>query len=232
MDSFLFKIEKDEVLIYRSIYAPVKSNMYAILLESEAIVIDPHIDNCLLPLLYENRINRLHILLTHEHYDHTNGVNWLKQNISSILYCQNDCARIIAESKNNNPALIALVLAEQDREDGGNRYLNFKREFVPYSCKVDIAFEKTTNWQIGQYCIEAIATPGHSPGSCCFKLNHKIVFTGDTLLQNIPVITRFKESNFMDYQSIALPFLQSLGKDCIIMPGHGNPFNLSETNNV
>ena len=63
-------------------------------------------------------------------------------------------------------------------------------------------------------------------------LNNKILFSGDTLLQNDAVITRFPESNKEQYLGIALPYLQSLDKNIIVLPGHGDPFVLSETNNI
>ena len=59
-----------------------------------------------------------------------------------------------------------------------------------------------------------------------------MVFTGDTLLQNNPVILSFRESVKDDYEKIALPYLKALPKDTIIMPGHGDPFILKETKNV
>ena len=66
MDQFTY----DDILVYRSVYAPVKSNMYIILTGSDAVVFDPCEDFELLKLLKENGIKKVHILLTHEHYDH------------------------------------------------------------------------------------------------------------------------------------------------------------------
>ena len=59
-----------------------------------------------------------------------------------------------------------------------------------------------------------------------------MIFTGDTLLQNNPVILSFRESVKEDYEKIALPYLRELPKDTIIMPGHGDPFILKETKNI
>lgn len=79
---------------------------------------------------------------------------------------------------------------------------------------------------------QVISTPGHSEGSSCFMLFNKIVFTGDTLLKNYPTILIFPGGNKDDYANISFPFLRSLSKDSIIMPGHGDPFLLKDTKNI
>lgn len=206
--------------------------MYVILVRDEAIVFDPNTNESLLRLFSEKGIQKVHVFLTHEHYDHTSGINWLKEHIECDLYCQRLCSESIAVKHNNNPALVALILAEEDRKDNGTRYRDFKASFIPYTCQSNYTFDKVDKYVIGHIEIVAYATPGHSPGSCCYTINNKIVLTGDTLLQNTPIITRFAESNKVDYALLALPYLQSLSRDSIILPGHGEPFTLTETNNI
>ena len=232
MDCFSFRINEKDILVYRSIFAPVKSNMYVILTGKEAVVFDPNENEDLLQVFKKKGIEQVHILLTHEHYDHTNGVNWLQKCTGADVYCQNDCAKVIATERGNNPALIALVLAQQDKEEGGHKYKDFKASFKPYTIKADKTFGKEDTFAIGELSFKVTSTPGHSPGSACFVLNDEIVFTGDTLLQNDPVIIRFAESRKNIYEQIALPYLQSLKKTMIVLPGHGEPFVLSETNNI
>ena len=133
MDCFEYEIHDKDILVYRSIYTPVNSNMYVILCGKEAVIIDPNINNEL-PRIFERRgINHVHILLTHEHYDHTSGVVWLKKQIDTTIYCQRNCANVIATERGNNPALVAMVLADRDKGDGGSRYRDFKNNFIPYS---------------------------------------------------------------------------------------------------
>lgn len=224
MDQFQY----EDVLVYRSIFAPVNTNMFVLLTGKEAVVFDPNENNELLLLLEKKGIEKVHILLTHEHYDHTNGVNWLVKHTKADLYCQKDCAKVIQTKKGNNPALVALVCADMDRQDGGHRYKFFKERFKPYTIKVDKTFDKEDTLVIGELEFKVTSTPGHCPGATCYKLFDKMVFTGDTLLLNDPVILSFRESVKEDYEKIALPYLRSLAKDTIIMPGHGDPFVLKE----
>lgn len=232
MDQFSFRIDEKDILVYRSVFAPVNTNMYVLLTGKEAVVFDPNENEELLASFQEKGIEKVHILLTHEHYDHTNGVNWLVEHTGADLYCQKNCAEVIKTQKGNNPALVALVWADMDRKDGGHRYKDFKACFEPYTIKVDKTFDKEDRLKIGDLEFQVTSTPGHCPGAACYKLFDKMVFTGDTLLRDDPVILSFRESVKEDYEKIALPYLRSLSKDTIIMPGHGDPFGLKETKNI
>ena len=206
--------------------------MFTILTGNEAVVFDPCEDGTLLDLLEGKGIKKVYILLTHEHYDHTSGLKWLKDHFCNTLYCHQSTADRLATKRGSLPHLVSFVLAQQDKEDGGHRYKDFKKNYQPYSCLADKTFVTKDSFLIGGLFFEVTSTPGHSPGSACYILNNKILFSGDTLLQNDAVITRFPESNKEQYLGIALPYLQSLDKNIIVLPGHGDPFVLSETNNI
>lgn len=228
MDIFKF----DNLLVYRSVYTPVSSNMFVLISGSEAIVFDPNENDELLQLFHEKAVERVHILLTHGHYDHISGVLWLKEHTQAEVYCQQRCADRLANSKRPLSRLVALVLAEQDRKDGGHRYQDFKKSYKPFTIEADITFEKEDCIKNGELEFKVTSTPGHSEGSACYALNEKLVFTGDTLLQDYPVITKFPGGNTKEYQEFALPYLQSLDRSLIVMPGHGDPYVLSETKNI
>lgn len=222
----------DGMLVYRSVYAPVNSNMFVILSGNECVVFDPNENNELLGLFHEKGIKDVHILLTHGHYDHISGVMWLKEHYNADIYCQSRCAERLANSKRPLSRLVALALAEQDRKDGGHRYQDFKDSYKPFTIKADNTFEKEDEFKIGTLEFKVTSTPGHSEGSACYVLNDQMVFTGDTLLEDNTAITRFPGGNTNDYKNIALPYLRSLDKKLIVMPGHGNPFALSETKSI
>lgn len=225
MDRFQY----DDVLIYRSIFTPLKSNMFVLLIGPEAIVFDPNEDKDLLQLFHEKGIKNVHILLTHGHYDHISGVNWLKNHICADLYCHVKCADRLANSKRPLARLVAVVLANEDKKDGGHRYADFKSTYKPFTLTADKTFEKEDNLIFGNLVFKVLSTPGHSEGSACYILNESIVFTGDTLLQEYPAITKLHGGDTNDYNNIALPFLKSLDKNMIVMPGHGDPFVLGNT---
>ena len=228
MDTYWY----DGISVYRSVYAPVSSNMFAMLVDNETVIFDPNENNELLELFCQNGIAKAHVLLTHGHYDHISGLGWLKEHVETDVCCHVATAKRLAGGMGSMIRMVPFILAQQDKQDGGHRYHDFKRNYRPYTCLADKTFEKETELTFGNLTFHVIPTPGHSPGSTCYILNDRIVFTGDTLLQDNAVITRFPESDDMIYQQVALPFLKSLRKDMVIMPGHGEPFVLSETDNV
>lgn len=228
MDLFQY----DDILVYRSVYAPVNSNMFVLITGGDAVVFDPNENNELLAIFKEKGVKKVHILLTHGHYDHISGVQWLKEHTLADVYCQEKCADRLANSRRPLSRLVAMVLATEDKKDGGNRYRDFKASYKPFTIKADITFNKEDEIRIGGLDIKANSTPGHSEGSSCYVINDKIVFTGDSLLQDSSVILKFPGGDEEDYKRIALPFLQSLNKKLIVMPGHGEPFVLSETKNL
>lgn len=232
MDQFSYDIGGKRILVYRSVYTPVKSNMFTILTEKEAVVFDPNVNEDLLLLFKGKEIEKVHILLTHGHYDHISGVEWLKEHIGVKVFCQSMCAKRLMSPKRPLVRLVATVLAQQDREDGGHRYQDFKASYRPFTTLADKTFDQETVLKIGDLKFKVISTPGHSEGSACYELFDKLVFTGDTLLQNDPIILRFPGGNKDDYENISLPYLRSLPKDIIIMPGHGDPFILKDTKNI
>lgn len=232
MDQFSYEIDGKHILVYRSVYAPVKSNMFTIQTGNEAVVFDPNVDEDFVDFFNKNKIESVYIFLTHGHYDHISGVEWLKEHTGAKVFCQSMCAKRLLNPRRPLVRLVATVLAQQDREDGGHRYQDFKASFKPFTIVADKTFDQDEIIKIGNLKFKVVSTPGHSEGSACYELFHKLVFTGDTLLQNDPIILRFPGGNKDDYENISLPYLRSLPKDTIVMPGHGDPFILKDTKNI
>ncbi len=77
--------------------------------------------------------------------------------------------------------------------------------------------------EIGQLRLRTIATPGHTPGSMCFRLEGApVVFSGDTLFPGGPGATRFPGGDFPTIiRSIEDRLLSPLAADTLVLPGHG-----------
>ena len=218
----------NEHKVYYFISPVVATNMYVIIKDDEAVIVDPHISEDMDLLLSAQNIRKVTIFLTHEHPDHTWGIPHLSERFKTFLYCQRACADAIADKKNNRPVLMVFILAEQDRRNGTHSAMEYQKNFPMYSCCPDKTFEKKGEYSWKGEQFEFISTPGHSRGSCCIFWKKNIVFTGDSLIFGAAPITRFPGGSASDYETVTKPFLNSLADDTIILPGHGKPFCMEE----
>ena len=77
--------------------------------------------------------------------------------------------------------------------------------------------------QVGRLRLHTICTPGHTPGSICFRLEGSpILFSGDTLFPGGPGATSFEGGSFdAIIESIDRRLFASLPLDTLVLPGHG-----------
>ena len=225
----LDEIRLGKITLLHSVYEHINSNMYVLLAEDEALIVDPHKNEELTDLLKNKGIKRVTIFLTHEHHDHTTGVYWYQEQLESTLICQQNAAEYIARKQYLRPTLIAFILGEEDHINGTHVYEDFKKSFVPRQYHADITFTDiyTLNWY--NFKFQFYHIPGHSQGSCMIIMNDQYAFAGDSLLKDLPIIIRFPGSNKADYESTTMPLLSRiLTSDMTILPGHGTPFVLKE----
>lgn len=215
----------DGIELHRSVYEYINSNMYVVISNREALLLDPHKSQDLTDLLVEKNVRNVTILLTHEHHDHTSGVYWYQGHFETTLICQNSGAEWMASKRYLRPMLLSFILSESDKLNGTHRIKEFEKYFVARQYSADITYDDTWKFQWQNHNIEFYHIPGHSQGSCLILLDGKYAFTGDSLLKDIPIITRFPGSSKEDYLAIALPLMrQKLNNEMTIFPGHGNPF--------
>lgn len=214
--------------VYRFPFELVDSNMYFIPSGNTGIVIDPNENDELLEVFGKYGTQRVAIVLTHEHYDHTIGVEWLQSKIDSWLFCHKTCADAISTEKGNNPKTLAILLTIRDAADGGNRRDEFMATAKRYVLKADETFDSFRELTVGDIDLICYPTPGHSKGSAVFFLGSECVFTGDSLIQHTPTILKLPGSDKEAFRNITKPFLRSLDKNMMVFPGHGESFKIGE----
>jgi glyoxylase-like metal-dependent hydrolase (beta-lactamase superfamily II) len=76
---------------------------------------------------------------------------------------------------------------------------------------------------VGRLRLVAIATPGHTPGSVCFRVDGSpVVFSGDTLFPGGPGATSSPGADFPTIiRSIDERLFSPLPAETLVMPGHG-----------
>ena len=76
--------------------------------------------------------------------------------------------------------------------------------------------------EVGELKLEAIHTPGHTPGSTSFLLEGEpLLFTGDTLFPGGPGNTIFEGASFEQIIGSIDRRLFTLPADLLVLPGHG-----------
>ena len=87
----------------------------------------------------------------------------------------------------------------------------------------DFVLEHDTVIEVGRLRLRTIATPGHTPGSMCFRLEGSpILFSGDTLFPGGPGATKFPGGDFPTIIRSIDELLFPLPPDTLVLPGHGD----------
>jgi glyoxylase-like metal-dependent hydrolase (beta-lactamase superfamily II) len=230
LDAITINGDKTCHIFYRYIYAPVSSNMYIYIIGDEAICFDAIISDEAYRLLIAKGIKTLHLFLTHEHYDHTHGVLWLKQRINTIVYCNKNCRYNLSTKKRSNPQYVARLLSIMDMNDGRNRCSLFKENVQSYNIKADYFLEDNQVCMICGHSIQAIYVPCHSQGSCLYLFDNSILFSGDTMILGSRIIIGNNSGNKIELLKNAISILKALPNDIVVLPGHGNKFNKKDFN--
>jgi glyoxylase-like metal-dependent hydrolase (beta-lactamase superfamily II) len=87
----------------------------------------------------------------------------------------------------------------------------------------DFVLEDQSVIEVGRLRLHTIVTPGHTPGSICFRLDGApILFSGDTLFPGGPGNTKGQGGNFPQIiRSVEDRLFSPLPADTNVLPGHG-----------
>ncbi|MBQ2605181.1 MAG: MBL fold metallo-hydrolase [Acutalibacteraceae bacterium] len=173
----------------------------------ESAVVDPggydkRIDRILSEIGYKNV---KYILLTHGHFDHTDGANEILKRTSAKVAIGKDDAGMLSNEDDNL----------------SNPFAYGESEPVKY----DILLSDGDILKLGESEIKVITTPGHSRGSVTFMCENKL-FTGDTLFKGAIGRTDFPSSSYAQMQE-SLVKLSQLQGDYEVFPGHDNKTTLN-----
>ncbi|RKE04596.1 MBL fold metallo-hydrolase [Marinifilum flexuosum] len=197
-------LQGDNYKIKRIINKPVSSNCYIVCSKSGGVIIDPGSPditdielflskNCMVPRF---------IILTHEHCDHSSGVNQLREIYPEIkLICSSGCNKAMADSAYN--------LSE---------YFEGYETYAVQCAEYEIRSNKSMS--LIDLDFKFIISLGHSVGGMTVFFDNN-VFTGDLIIPETKVITTLKGGD----KSLAEESRKKVLKECsdnyIILPGHG-----------
>ena len=153
-----------------------------------------------------------YILLTHTHSDHAGGAAWFKKEYGVKVYVSKIEAPILRSSDQLDLGLDIAIIDGIYPED--YRFPN---------CEPDVELEGGETFNIGEWDIETILTPGHSTGSLCYYFKtggRNCLFTGDFVVHGGKLMFLNCTGCVMADMRESMPKLANLGVE-ELYPGHG-----------
>lgn len=87
----------------------------------------------------------------------------------------------------------------------------------------DVLLDGVEVVNVGRLRLHVLPTPGHTPGSVCFRLDRtSFLFTGDTLFPGGPGATAYEGGDFPTIITSISTTLFDLPDTTIVLPGHGS----------
>ncbi len=216
----------EECMVWTYPMPAIDSRMYVVIQAEaeEALVIDPNKSEEAARRLRENGIKSLLILLTHEHFDHISGVNFLRERFDCRVVCTETAARMIPNPNKNLAKFWDVLLMDKTAE---TQEKGMKVKDEEYGCIADETFSEPfcRKWQGRE--LRAELAPGHARGGAVYFLDD-LFFSGDCLVNGAGVICRLPGGNWSTYCEKTRPMIEVLNDDTPVFPGHGNPARLAD----
>lgn len=188
-------------------FNPIQENTYVVWDDTkECIVIDagnssPREDAALDNFIAERGLKPVLAANTHGHFDHTMGVEHLRQRYG-IPFALSGKDRFLLE----NAAMSGSVFGVK----------------VGAMPPIDRDLDNETEIRFGQTTLRILRTPGHTPGHVAFyEPQSKSLFTGDTLFRESIGRTDLPGGDYSWIMRSILDVILPLGDEVQVYPGHG-----------
>lgn len=205
----------NKIKVLRFVNSPVPSNAYLLIdgTGTNCIVIDPGSkeQNDIHDYIITHSLHLDYIILTHEHFDHCWGVNFLKEAFNTKVIATRLCAEWVSTPMN---------------------YFNklyFNSDEMYSIRKVDVIAE-TVGWKIdwrGEV-VNLIDAKGHTNRSMCVYIGGAL-FSGDTMIYKTkPFLKKKYGASLEDLRSTIGNIYDKFDENTIVYAGHGEPFRLGD----
>ncbi len=154
----------------------------------------------LINYLKMNKLKLSKILLTHGHFDHTGGVEEVRQATGAEVFVHETDSPMLESSALSLHSMISVMPFKPV----------MKYEIIRDGCIL----------KDGDYSFRVLHTPGHSHGSVCYVCDEeRVIFSGDTLFCCSVGRTDFPGSD-PHYMMQSLQMLHELEGNYKVYPGH------------
>lgn len=177
----------------------LQTNCYIVSIGEECLIFDAGDSaDFILEKLLLQKLKPLAIFATHGHFDHVLAVGEIQLSFDIPFYISRKDFFLLKRAK-----------------ETAQFYLKHEQVLIPPKNIKDL---KNGKLKINSFEFEVIKTPGHTPGSMCFKFKD-IILTGDTLFKGTVGRYDFSYSNKQDLKQ-SINRLFELPKKTVVYPGH------------
>lgn len=172
----------------------------------QGVIIDPGDEvDLLLEVVQRHRLDIRHILVTHAHIDHVGGLSRAKAVLAAPLYLHRDDLPLY-DAAQQQAALFGLTVQQPP--------------------PVDTFYDVPSPIVFGNYTVQVLHTPGHSPGGVSLLVGRtgeraKKVFVGDTLFAGSIGRTDLPGGDYDTLIGSIRRVLFALPDDVEVFSGHG-----------
>ena len=188
-------------------FNPIQENTYLLWDDtSECVVIDagnssPREDAALDDFIARHGLKPVLAANTHGHFDHTLGVEHLKQRYG-IPFALSSKDRFLVDNAATSGSVFGVRIGAMP--------------------STDIDLEQQQEIRFGQTLLQILHTPGHTPGHVAFyEPESKSLFTGDTLFRESIGRTDLPGGDYSWIMRSILDVIVPLGEEVRVYPGHG-----------
>jgi hydroxyacylglutathione hydrolase len=171
------------------------------------LIVDPGSDSSVIVREIELRnLRAIGILVTHGHHDHVGALGELADYLR-VPVALHELDRTLVNRAHNYAAVMARRFIQRIET----------KNFLEFTKKNLSGFQG----------LEIIHTPGHTPGSLCFKING-FMFTGDTLLFESVGRTDIPGGDLQCLKQSISKLFENSKEVTLILPGHGDAWAFAD----
>lgn len=196
------------MIIKGLVVGPLESNCFVIADENtkEALVVDPGDEpDRIIDFIDENNFKVKYIVCTHGHFDHVGAVSDIKNETGAKVVIHRD----------------ELEIYRSTREQA--LFWGYELDPLP---EPDVFISDGEKLEIGNFKLEVLHTPGHSPGGICLY-GEGLLITGDTVFAGSVGRTDFYGGDIEELKNSFMR-LMSFPDKTKILPGHGPESTISK----